>query len=150
MKKNRDARGKRRKRRKEIYIVKKHPRTESYIEGKGGGKEELVFNCICIWCTINGTSVLVLSLFLFLILIVDLRKSLVTGHNSLVLHACLSELPEKLSLGFEQEEPMIYSLDYFCWRKQGEEKCFDSCYQVRPFFFNELGWVKARPYACKN
>lgn len=46
--KSRDARGKRRKTRKEIYTMKKYPRTETYIEGKGGGKEELVFNCICI------------------------------------------------------------------------------------------------------
>lgn len=45
-----------------------------------------------------------LSLSLFLILIVDLRKSLVTGHNSLVLCARPSEVLEKLSRGFLTRE----------------------------------------------
>lgn len=68
-----------------------------------------MFNCIFIWYIVNGTSDSLLSLSLFLILVADLKKSLVTYHKCLVLHACPSELPEKLSLRFQQKEMVIYT-----------------------------------------
>lgn len=71
------------------------------------GKESL---CLIVFVYSERISNLMLSLSLFLILIVDLRKSIQTGHNSLVLCACPSEILENLSLGFlTREASDLYS-----------------------------------------
>lgn len=63
-----------------------------------------------------------LSLSFFLILIVDLRKSLVTGHKSLVLCSCPSELLENLSLGFLTRESSDLQSKLIVMKKAGRRK----------------------------